>query len=192
MIPKVHQIVFSDLPQAPLSGYALEATESVRNAFPSCEYHCWGLDEATDFVAEHFDKSVQAAFHSLKPFSYKGDLFKYCLLHVLGGWYIDAGVKVLVSPESVFTETADPDFVLFRSNGPMDAPWNCSLAFLYAVPGHPAFVTAIEEVVTNCERKHYGNTPLCPTMTAFGRALAIHDVNSNIRQGQVVNVKKRD
>jgi len=192
MIRKVHQIVFSDLPNVPVTGYARIASESVRAAFQSCEYKCWGMDEAGEFIAEHFDDSVQTAFHCLKPFAYKADLFKYCLLYVLGGWYIDAGVKVLVSPESLFTETFKADLILFRATGAWDAPWNCSVAFIYATPGNPVFITAIREVIANCENKHYGENPLCPTMSPFGRAIAVHNVNKNIKMGQVVDVKSED
>ncbi|MCP5349277.1 MAG: hypothetical protein R3F41_07875 [Gammaproteobacteria bacterium] len=191
MIRKVHQVVFGDLPQAPVTGYAKVATASVRAAFPSCEYRCWNLTEAENFVAKHFNSAVRNAFQGLRPFAYKGDLFKYCLLYVVGGWYIDAGVRMLVSPESVFTDKNKLDFVLFRSTGLWDAPWNCSLAFLYAAPGSPVFLTAIKEVIRNYENRYYGTNPLCPTMTVFGRAVAIHNVNKNIKIGQVVDVKDK-
>lgn len=158
------------------------------NTFATCEYHCWTLEKATQFVNDNFSESVLEAFHCLKPLAYKADLFKYCVLYAKGGWYIDAGVRALVSPEGLFKKDFNPKLVLFRSTGGWDAPWNCSLAFLYAYPKNPVFITAIKMVVENCRNKDYGENPLCPTMSPFGRSLAIHNENKNIKVGQVVDI----
>ena len=188
----VHQIVFTDSGIPQLSGYIRRATDSVRYAFQSCHYTLWGLDAAGDFIAEHFDSSVTDAFNRLQPYAYKADLFKYCLLSVKGGWTIDAGIKMLQSPTELFVAAENPQLLIFRATGLWDASWNCSLALIYAEPGQQAFSTAIDEVVDNCRKRHYGHNPLCPTMSAFGRALAIHRVQANARIGTVVDVKQQD
>jgi mannosyltransferase OCH1-like enzyme len=189
----VHQIVFTDPGAHAPTGYAERAIRSVRDAFPGCEHRIWNLGEATEFISGHFDRDVARAFDRLAPYAYKADLFKYCLLHVVGGWYVDAGVTMLGSPlRAPFASSANPPgFVLFRSTGPDDAPWNCSVALLYAEPGHDVFTTAIAEVVDNCKNQRYGATPLSPTMSPFGRALAIHDVHQRVRLGAVVDVRRR-
>ncbi len=187
----VHQIVFADPGSPTPSDYIDEAMRSVRKAFPRCHYTVWSLNDAVAFIAEHFPPDVLRAFHCLRPYAYKADLFKYCVLHVIGGWYVDAGIRMLKSPLSAsFAHVpTPPEFVLFSSRGGWSAPWDCSLALLYAEPGHPVFTTAIAEVVANCRERRYGTNPICPTMTPFGRALAIHDVRENIKLGYMVDVK---
>jgi mannosyltransferase OCH1-like enzyme len=192
MIPKVHQIVFSDLPQVCLSGYAEMATKSVREAFPQCDYKLWRVTDASTFIADHYNDDVLDAFNRLKPYAYKADLFKYCILQTLGGWYIDAGVALIKSPAPLFGSQYNPDFVLFRSTGKWDAPWNCSLAFVYAEPGHPVFTTAINLVIHNCRNNFYGENPLSPTMSPFGRAIAAHNVYANTKIGLVVDVNAKN
>ena len=96
----VHQIVFADPGSPTPSGYVDEAMRSVRKAFPRCHYTVWSLHDAVAFITEHFPPDVLRAFHCLRPYSYKADLFKFCVLHVIGGWYVDAGVRMLKSPLS--------------------------------------------------------------------------------------------
>jgi hypothetical protein len=192
MIPQVHQIVFRHTSAPVPDGYVARAMRSVRESFAGCEYQCWGLDEAAEFIAATYPPEVLKTFECLRPYAYKADLFKLCLLHTVGGWYVDAGVRMLKGPiPGELAASVPPRFVVFRSTGPWDAAWNCSMALLYAEPGHDLFTTAITEIVDNCKQQRYGANPLCPTMTAFGRALAVHDVVDGVHQGVVVDVRRR-
>jgi mannosyltransferase OCH1-like enzyme len=193
MIPKVHQIFFSDAGSADLKGYARKATRSVRSTFRDHEYRLWYLDDATSFIRERFPDEVLWAFQTLVPYAYRADFFKYCLLRELGGWVADLGVRMLKSPVEMLTaiKSESPRFVLFRSTGAWDPPWNCSVALLYAESGHPVFDTAIGYVIENCRRRYYGHTPLAPTMSALGRSLAHHEVHEGARIGKIVSVSRR-
>lgn len=185
----VHQIIFRDDEENRLEGYIAKATESVRNHFADAVVTIWDLDGARAFLRSHFPRVVLKSFDCLNPYAYKGDLFKYCLLQVAGGWYVDAGVRMLKTPSTVLSQDGNlTKLVLFRSTGPWDAPWNCSLALTYASRGQGFFSHAIEEVVMNCKREHYGQNPLSPTMTAFGRSLAINRIQDGVLLGQVVDV----
>ena len=192
LTPIVHQAVFTRDRSGPVNGYVREAIDSVSTAFPGCRHRIWGLEAAADFVEEHFDPHVVRSFHSLQPLAYKADLFKYCVLYVTGGWYVDAGVRMLRSPlQADFASSkVPPQFVLFRSTGPADTAWNCSLALLYAEPSREVFLTAIAEVVENCRSQNYGYNPLSPTMSPFGRALALHNVCERVFIGKVVDVNE--
>ncbi len=164
---------------------------SVRPSRPT-RYRLWGRAEGQSFVDRNFDPEVAWAFRCLRPYAYKADLLKFCVLHVYGGWYVDAGVRILRSPAALFDDGSAPQLVLFRSTGSMDAPWNCSLALLYAEAGNSVFTVAIDEVVANCRAGRYGATPLSPTMSSFGRAIARQGVESGVRMGVVVDVEGRE
>lgn len=192
MNPHVHQIAITDHDPPRLTGYAVEATRNVRETFPGGRYRLWGRVDGEDFIAEHFPAEVVWAYRSLRPYSYKADLLKLCLLHVLGGWYVDAGVRMLQSPATLFEVDEPPQLVVFRSTSLWDAPWNCSLALVYAEAGSPVFTAAIDEVVANCRAQRYGANPLSPTMSPFGRALARHRVEDGVLVGIVVDVEGRD
>lgn len=189
---EVHQIIFRDENQGPLEGYVLSATESVRNCFSDFNIAIWGVEDARAFLRSNYPRAVLRAFDCMRPYAYKADLFKFCLLQALGGWYVDAGVKFIKSPTTFLESEFEPSAVLFRSTGPWDAPWNCSIALIYAVRGQKFFDAAIQEVISNCKREHYGANPLCPTMTAFGRALATHNIHEGVVIGEVVDIEGED
>lgn len=187
----LHQVALSDHDPPRLGGYVAEAIASVREAFPGSEHRVWGPAEGEQFVLDHFGAEVAWAFRCLRPYAYKGDLLKMCLLHELGGWYVDAGVRMLRSPLPLF-DGADPRFVLFRSTGSWDMPWNCSLALLYAEAGSPVCTTAIDGIVANCRNRSLGVNPLSPTMSPFGRALAHHGDHGELAIGTVVDVEGQE
>src|SRR5690606_17752074 len=119
-----------------------------------------------------YEPEVLAAFDLLRPYSYKADLGKYCLLHTLGGWYLDVSLKVVAQlsvPDQV-------SMVLFRDiQRNSRTSWSVVCSFLYSRPGNPVFRTAIDFVLHNCSERYYGVTPLCPTgPTVLGRAVAAH------------------
>jgi hypothetical protein len=190
VIRRVHQVVFSHAGAVELKGYARTATRSVKFIYVDHEYRIWYLADARAFIGEHFPKEILWAFDTLVPYAFKADLFKLCLLKVLGGWVVDVGVRMLRSPVVTPIVEQDPDFVLFRSTGAWDPPWNCSVAFAYAKPGHRAFDTALGWIVDHCRTRYYGHTPLMPTMSTFGRALAHHQVHENTCIGTVVDVAR--
>ena len=189
---EVHQIIFRT-GEDPLEGYVLTATRSVQEHFPNSQVTIWSLEMARELLRSHYPKAVLRSFDCLTPYAYKGDLFKYCLLQTVGGWYVDAGVRFLKTPSLVSDPDIEPvDLVLFRSTGPWDAPWNCSLALTYASRGQDFFSNAIQEVVVNCKREFYGLNPLSPTMTAFGRSIAINGVQDHVSVGQVIDVEGQE
>jgi hypothetical protein len=61
MVPRVHQIVFRD-PSAPeTDGYIARAMQTVREAFPRCEYQRWELGQARQFIATNHSAEVLRA-----------------------------------------------------------------------------------------------------------------------------------
>ena len=191
MSNRVHQVVFSDQGVVSLQDYAKKAARSVQQVFADYDYRCWYLQDATDFIRANFPDRVLAAFETLVPFAYKADLFKYCLLKVLGGWYVDIGVTMLKDPLAPRHSNSDTQFVFFRATGPWDPLWACSVALIYAQPGHAVFDTAIASVVAHCEQRFYGANPLMPAMVPLGSAIAEHQIHENAKIGNVVDVRKR-
>ena len=54
--------------------------------------HVYKFYEATDridFIKNNFPVSVLKAYHDIIPGAFKADLFRYCVLYINGGIYID-------------------------------------------------------------------------------------------------------
>jgi mannosyltransferase OCH1-like enzyme len=126
-------------------------------------------------IGEYYGTKVLSAYRCLMPYSYKADLAKYCLLHAVGGLYIDIGVRW----RSKFNIEPNTDLVAFRDiQKNSNTSWACSCGIIFAKPEHPALRLAIEKTVYNIENKIYGHTPLCPTgPPVWGSALAASKLN---------------
>ena len=106
----------------------------------------------------------------VKPFSYKCDLARFCLVNLFGGWYFDIGLTCNASvtlPDQV-TLMAFRDIQRATSTS-----WACWTALFYSKPHHPALEKAIELATNNILSEYYGESSLCPTgPIVWGRALA--------------------
>ena len=172
----VHQIAFSNAfpNDVQLTGYLLNASSKVKLSFPEYEYKIWNLAEAENFIDHFFNKSVLYAFKSLKPFAYKADLFKYCLLFIEGGWYFDLGVKLL--NQKVFSEITDIENLFFRGSAGWDPAWSVALSIIYSAPQQSFYLSTINDVIEVCLCQSKGVNPLDVTMSSFGRNIAQYDI----------------
>lgn len=64
-------------------------SDRMKSENPDFEYTVFNAVTAREFLLEHFDDQVLTAFDSLVPFSFKADLFRYCVMYIHGGIYLD-------------------------------------------------------------------------------------------------------
>lgn len=63
--------------------------EYLKSQNPEFTHYLFDDDDCRAFIAAHFDKDVVHAFDCLNPGAYKADLWRYCVLYVHGGVYLD-------------------------------------------------------------------------------------------------------
>jgi len=168
------QIFFRDDPYSrePLPASLEAAIQSAKAAFLDHTYHQFDIPRARDFIACNFDHTVLDAFDCLKPYAYKSDLARYCILYILGGWYVDISLKIL-NPIRV---TEEADLVAFADRGcPSCAPWAIQNGLFYTKPRSPILESSIQAVLKNVQNRFYGNSPFDPTgPNCFGRTVSQH------------------
>jgi mannosyltransferase OCH1-like enzyme len=71
---------------------------------PDWEYHFFDKDDRRNFIKENFPKKVLDAYDTLLPGAYKADLWRYCVLYIHGGVYVDIKAQLLVSLNDVISE----------------------------------------------------------------------------------------
>jgi mannosyltransferase OCH1-like enzyme len=120
---------------------------------PEFDYYLYSDEECRMFIEHNFPKDVVKAFDSLRPGAYKSDLWRYCILYVKGGVYMDIKLKPLI-PLQNFIEAQPYVFVKdFVANQQYrECMWN---GFMIAPPGFDLFKYCIEEIVSTCKRKSY-------------------------------------
>jgi mannosyltransferase OCH1-like enzyme len=60
---------------------------------PEFEYFLYDDKMCRKFIKEHFHEEVVFAFDKLKPGAYKADLWRYCVLYIHGGIYLDINFR---------------------------------------------------------------------------------------------------
>lgn len=182
---EISQIFLSDAGDE-LSPFLQHATGTVKAAFPGASHTIYNKESLRQFIADNYDTKVLWAYDTLKPYSYKADLGRFCLLNKLGGWYMDIAVRITnpveIGPRIKFLAFRDIQRFSFTS-------WACATTVLYSQPNNSALQTAIEMIVVNCTERYYGITPLCPTgPTLLGKALAVNGSQSNFVYGDYLEL----
>lgn len=169
----IFQIFISDDHSKPPDLLAT-AIESVRDCFSLYRYVCHSGASLRAFLEHAFDRDVVAAYDKLRPFAYKADLGRYCLLYEHGGWYAD--ISILMR-QSIGLIDSSVDLVYFSDLGdgviPARSLFDVSNSLLYAKPRHPVYKRAIESIIMNCRDEYYGASIYCPTgPSLLGAAIA--------------------
>ena len=176
-------ILLTDREDEELSDLVSENIRSLKSRHPGEEHLLWRETMLTDFISTHFDAEVLSAFRTLRPYAYKADLAKYCLLYEHGGLYADLSYFFLRA-----VPRADGKLSIFR-DFLSSTPWDTSIGVVAAPPRHRAFEKAIEMVCANVKREYYGPTALCPTgPTLFGKAVALTCDPEDLVVGEAVQL----
>lgn len=176
-------ILITDDRSADLPERVSENIRSFKAAHPGEEHVLFGEAELSEFIAAHFDAEVLSAFRTLRPYTYKADLAKYCLLYERGGVYADLSYEFLRGvPRDRGRLSVFRDFL-------SSTPWDTSLGVVAAPMRHRAMAKAIELVCANVKREYYGPTALCPTgPTLFGKAIAMTCDPEDLIVGEAVKL----
>ena len=150
---------------------------------PDWEYHFFDKTARRDFIKQHFPKKVLDAYDNLIPGAYKADLWRYCVLYIHGGVYVDNKCELLASSlNDVIPE--DIEFLSMQEmyNLEIGLGFMVMQSFLCAKANHKFLEKVIDLVVENVRTGYYGYTALCPTgPRALGKAIKL-----------VLKVKKYD
>lgn len=159
---------------------------TIKNGFPNDQYVRYNNETLREFISANYDDSVVKTYDSLRSYSNKADLGRYCILNTIGGWYFDMGIR-LNQPVEVGERI---EFLAFREIQKFTFTcWACMTAVLYSKPNNKALQYAIEQIVENCNTKYYGITPLSPTATpVLGRALAKHGEQADFVYGDFLQL----
>lgn len=160
-----------------------ENIASFKAAHPNLPHHLFTQSSIRQLIRQNFDAEVLSAYDALKPFSYKADLARYCIMYVHGGVYADLSVHFLRPWAPRFLAALDHR----RDNLPGHAlrlglfrdfqsasTWDTAVSLFSSPPGHPSLQLAIRMICENVRRGYYGKNCLCPTGPAlFGKAIAM-------------------
>ena len=136
----------------------LEAVNSININNPEFTYHLYDEVDCCNFITTHFDKSVADAYNSLVPHAYKADLWRYCVLYINGGIYLD--IKFYPVNGFKFLELTDKEYfakdAYFSGEGVLNG-------LIITKPNNTILLNCIHQIVENVKNNFYGSHHLEPT-----------------------------
>jgi len=116
---------------------------------PDFKYHLYDDKECEMFLAKYFTPKHVQTFNSIKSGAGKADFFRYCILYIKGGVYIDIDMRCI---EPLFSWIQPHDtFVI-----PKDADNECVdlfQAFIASTPHNAILLLAIDKVIHHIEKR---------------------------------------
>lgn len=151
--------------------------EKFKEDNPEFQYMLFNDNECRRFIETHFEGEVLNAYDSLLPGAFKADLWRYCVLYVNGGVYLDIKYMMLPPPEEGIehSETEVANIPYFRLIDLFDkekypipmvvetSPLYVYTGLLMTPPKNPLYNECIRQIVENVKHEFYGNSPMAPT-----------------------------
>jgi mannosyltransferase OCH1-like enzyme len=182
---KIYQTWYTkDLPECMKKN--IETLKETNNEF---EYFLFDDNDCRKFIKNNFEIDVLQAFDKLKPGAYKAELWRYCVLYINGGVYLDIKFKcvngfkliALTEKERFPTDVTISEY----PSEPNKAVYN---GFMMAKPNNNKLWNAIQQIVININLNYYGNSPLDPTgPIMFGKFFSYDYKSSSVVRRYVGN-----
>jgi mannosyltransferase OCH1-like enzyme len=159
-IPKtIYKIYIDDSMEIPqLPDNITESINTWKNLNPGYIIKLFSGNDCRKYLKENFDDIYLQTFDCFKPYAFKADFFRYCIIYNEGGWYSDLKqvlykpLSTILRPNSYFIcswETDYEDKKKYMQNSFFGAEKKC-----------PILKTAIDYCISNCKQKYYGDTSL--------------------------------
>jgi len=133
-----------------------------KNNNPEFNFYVFKNKTCQEFIKNNFDNNLINVYNGLKPGAYKSDLFRYCVLYINGGVYIDVKLKLHVTLKELINKynevyVKDPDWY------PDSCKRGCNNAFIISKKNNPVFLECIKQIQLNYNNAYYGINSLYPT-----------------------------
>jgi len=130
-----------------------ECVEKIKQENP--EFHHYLFDDAMceAFIHEYFPEEVVYSFRKLRPGAYKSDLWRYCILYIYGGIYIDIKFHCIHGFRLIYLTDKEywvRDRFRYETNGIYQA-------FMVCLPRNRILWNCIQEIVKNVKNNYYEN-----------------------------------
>jgi mannosyltransferase OCH1-like enzyme len=139
-----------------------QSVNKLKAQHPDFIHYLYDDTMCRNFIKKHFDKKVVQAFDTLRPGAYKADIWRYCVLYIKGGIYLD--IKYECVNGFSLNQLLDREyFVLDRPGWWKKGQIGIYNGVMVCVAKNPILRMAIDKIVENVEKREYGMNILYPT-----------------------------
>ena len=118
---------------------------------PHFAHFFFDCNERENFIKQNFNENVYQAYCRIIPGAFKADLWRYCILFIYGGVYVDIDTICLNNIDSFLDENIEFMTTIDLNNCPYYGTYNLSNGFIASIPGHPILMDCIKRIVYNVE-----------------------------------------
>jgi len=114
-------------------------------------YFLYDDHDCEQFIRKHFDIKIYNAYCRIIPGAFKADLWRYCILYICGGIYVDMDTICLHPIDDFLNDEIEFMTPIDLNNNPNIGTHNLFNAFIASVPKHPILFECIQRIVYNVE-----------------------------------------
>lgn len=103
---KIPKLIFQTMETSLMITNVKQCIDQVKELNPDYKYYYFTSYDCRYFIAKHYPHILNA-YDTLLPGAYKADLWRYCILHKYGGFYLDSRMLVYNSFESIITKKTE-------------------------------------------------------------------------------------
>lgn len=154
MDKKIPKVIYQSWKTKELPEKMSEMVEKTKKMNPEYTHEIWDDNDCREFLFKHFGENYANAFDILIPGAFKCDFWRYAVLYINGGIYMDMDM----TPEVPFREILREDdkfvSIVDQKNG------NCSdsaiyQAFIACVPKHQIMLDSLQISFNNIVTRTY-------------------------------------
>ena len=127
----------------------LSETWCIKN--PNYAYFLYDDDDCEQFIKKYFEIKVYNSYRRLIPGAFKADLWRYCILYIYGGIYVDMDTICLNPIDKFLNEDIEFMTPIDLNNGINTGTHNLFNAFIASIPKHPILLDCIYRIVYHVE-----------------------------------------
>jgi hypothetical protein len=105
-IPRIIHQTYFDKSKIPQKVY-----DNISKYTKGYTYKIYDDTQIIDFLKDNFDSRVLQRFYLLQQGAHRADLFRYCILYIYGGVYLDIKTELLTPVDNIFQYTGNKHFI---------------------------------------------------------------------------------
>ena len=141
---------------------------------PEFTHYLYDENDCREFIKNNFPIDVYNSYNKLIPCAYKADLWRYCVLYINGGVYVD--IKYSCTNGFKFIALTEKEHFV------RDRPESCIYnALIVTLPKNEILLKCINQIVENVKNIYYGENPLYITGPALLGRFFEYDQIKNLK-----------
>ena len=148
---------------------------NLKNTNPEFNYYLYDDNDCRLFIEDNFTEEVLNTFDQLIPGAYKADFWRYCILYINGGIYLD--IKFQPINNFKFMNLVNKEYLCKDIKQSGSGIYN---AIMICKPKNKLLLDAINLIVKNVKNNFYGYSSLEPTGPLLLKKLLTNNYIQNL------------